>query len=74
MGSAINYERNGTSLEAVARVLGDYPEIPVGLDPVMVATSGDLLLEKFLENLFLNLIDLLISLKFESLSLSLSLS
>ena len=33
-------------IEAVAGVLADYPDIPVVLDPVMVATSGDALLTR----------------------------
>ena len=36
---------NRAVIEAVAEGLGDFPGIPVILDPVMVAASGDLLLE-----------------------------
>lgn len=36
---------NAEVIEAVAEVLGEYPDIPAVIDPVMVAQSGDPLLE-----------------------------
>ena len=36
----------GEIVEAVATGLDDFPDVPIVLDPVMVATSGDLLLDE----------------------------
>ena len=36
----------GEIIEAVATGLDDFPDVPIVLDPVMVATSGDLLLDE----------------------------
>ncbi len=36
---------NAAVIDAVVTTLGEFPELPVVVDPVMVATSGDVLLE-----------------------------